>query len=724
MRRRFIVCVLGLAAGLQGSVCRAADYFVRMEGSNGNPGTSPAQAWATVAYAVQRVGAGDTVYIGAGTYTGQLYMSNRGGTADQPVRFVGDTNGLRTGDAGEVVLSNNGLVHVQRSSHTHFIGLRLVSSGSTLVYNDNSQGVLIQDCVLEGAGSGLTSQNAGSFTVRDSTIDAAGNHAVYLSQGSLDMSGVVVLRTGPQHSAVHATNNPTVVIDRSTLTSGGHGLYFSGATVTLTNTVMAGAGQSGVHAVNQSRVTIINCTFDSIGIDGLYLDNGQHTIRNTIFRDAGRYMIFRANNASIAESNCLYEGWGNQLGWNFTPADPVLADPAFTDAASGDYTLSPGSPAIDAGSDASQYTAFDRAGSARPAGGGWDIGAYEAGVGTASVYAATPYQSSFDTVGPEWSAPAVGSASPIGGYLGPMGRRDGVEDRAVLHLETTPGETYRVNLSLLVFDGWDYTGKWQDSIRVLANDTPILAYVPVVYNHDMSTQLNARANADRVYRMIVTRFTATSDRTRLVFEGVMTGAFPEEGWGIDDLRVSALMPAELPYETDFGSTPGLEWSSDAVDDTSRVLGPFLGRFGADNANGTVLSVATQPGRLYDLRFDAYFIDSWDSREDLRVSIGGTPVIANALGNGYDRSAGTYGGRAAAPSERAQRIAFASRWRDTLVRGVTVRFEATSDITDIVFRASTNQAVDDESWGLDNVSVSRAANTRVVRWREVSSVDPE
>jgi hypothetical protein len=219
------------------------------------------------------------------------------------------------------------------------------------------------------------------------------------------------------------------------------------------------------------------------------------------------------------------------------------------------------------------------------------------------------------------------------------------------------------------------------------------------------------------------RFTATGKRTRLSFAGVMTGEFPEEGWGIDNLRVAALRPAEIPYETEFDSMPGLEWSADAIDTTNRTTGPFLGRFGADTANGTVLSVRTEPGKAYDLRFDAYFIDSWDDREDLRVSIGGTPVIAQSLGNGFIRWLGTYGGQTASPSERAQHLGF-SGWPETLVRGVSVRFEATAEITDIVFRASTNQSTWDESWGLDNVSVKSASKARVVRWREVSSVDAE
>jgi hypothetical protein len=63
------------------------------------------------------------------------------------------------------------------------------------------------------------------------------------------------------------------------------------------------------------------------------------------------------------------------------------ADPLFVDPASGNFDLSPSSPAIDSGVADEAYATFqalygidirkDKAGRARPQGAGWDIGAYE-----------------------------------------------------------------------------------------------------------------------------------------------------------------------------------------------------------------------------------------------------------------------------------------------------------------------------------------------------------
>ena len=58
------------------------------------------------------------------------------------------------------------------------------------------------------------------------------------------------------------------------------------------------------------------------------------------------------------------------------PSNLVVEASAFTNAAAHDYTLSPTSPAIDAGVVLSQVTT-DRIGVTRPQRSGFDVGAYE-----------------------------------------------------------------------------------------------------------------------------------------------------------------------------------------------------------------------------------------------------------------------------------------------------------------------------------------------------------
>lgn len=79
-----------------------ATYYVRKSGSNGNPGTSPGAAWATLGKALGATGiaSGDTVYVGAGVYRETISVGMVSAVAQTFI--VGDVDGSHTGDPGEV----------------------------------------------------------------------------------------------------------------------------------------------------------------------------------------------------------------------------------------------------------------------------------------------------------------------------------------------------------------------------------------------------------------------------------------------------------------------------------------------------------------------------------------------------------------------------------------------------------------------------------------------
>ncbi|MCP3985467.1 MAG: hypothetical protein GY723_13845, partial [bacterium] len=83
--------VLALAL-LVPSSSPATDYYVRISGNDGNPGTSAAASWLTVQHALDTMVAGDTTYVGAGTYAEEL-RSVRDGTAGSPIALIADTSG-------------------------------------------------------------------------------------------------------------------------------------------------------------------------------------------------------------------------------------------------------------------------------------------------------------------------------------------------------------------------------------------------------------------------------------------------------------------------------------------------------------------------------------------------------------------------------------------------------------------------------------------------------
>src|SRR5688572_13676686 len=85
----------------------SGSYFVRTSGSDLNDGKASSRAFRTIGKAASIAIAGDTVYVGAGTYAESVSPTNDG-TSSAPIRFRADTAGVMTGDAGIVTVTGAG----------------------------------------------------------------------------------------------------------------------------------------------------------------------------------------------------------------------------------------------------------------------------------------------------------------------------------------------------------------------------------------------------------------------------------------------------------------------------------------------------------------------------------------------------------------------------------------------------------------------------------------
>lgn len=93
-----------LALGVSVTVASPATYCVRKTGNDGDTGACPGNAWLTVDHAANQVVAGDIVYIGSGIYR-ELVTMDTSGTVTDTIHFIGDIDGVQTGDPGPVILS-------------------------------------------------------------------------------------------------------------------------------------------------------------------------------------------------------------------------------------------------------------------------------------------------------------------------------------------------------------------------------------------------------------------------------------------------------------------------------------------------------------------------------------------------------------------------------------------------------------------------------------------
>jgi hypothetical protein len=198
--------------------------------------------------------------------------------------------------------------------------------------------------------------------------------------------GIAVVRSA---AAVEMSSN-NVLRNRTTEGDYQSGVLFSDVTapVTLINNVIAGNNNRGIKAVNTPDVQFINNTIVSNGAIGVEVLGWPEApvnplnavLTNNIIAGHTECGITGFNNAAIsATTNVLWNTapGGSEICSEIIRSTGVFAsDPKFVNAASGDYHLQSGSPAVNAGTNAGAPPT-DKDGTPRPQAGRVDIGAYE-----------------------------------------------------------------------------------------------------------------------------------------------------------------------------------------------------------------------------------------------------------------------------------------------------------------------------------------------------------
>jgi hypothetical protein len=202
------------------------------------------------------------------------------------------------------------------------------------------------------------------------------------------------------------------------------------------------------------------------------------------------------------------------------------------------------------------------------------------------------------------------------------------------------------------------------------------------------------------------RWTGSSMSSKTQIEGSVGGTSITESFMIAPPTGQSLVPANIPYAIDFEGTIGAEWSSSLVT-SNATLSKFLGRFG--ESESVTLALNTTIGESYVVKFDMYAIDSWNGSETssgpdyFDVSVDGTVLFHQTFDNRPTTQAYSY----PYPSDQQGNYGFDSGYDDGAFRVVAVNFTASAAVTNIKFASLDLQELDDESWGIDNVTVQTA-----------------
>lgn len=301
---------------------QAKNYYVRRNGSDRNDGLSPQTAFRTIRRASQIARPGSTIYVGAGNYSQEL-KSVRSGVPSRPIRFVADSSGAKTGDAGDATISSE--VEIEGRRSIHFIGFRF---NHKKVKVEKSSNIVFDQCKFIG-----------------------------LEELELKESIVTVRR-----SIIRDGRKEGIEIEK--------------AQATIVNCLVVGCRDNGIEAKgDRGRLSVLHCTIAYNGDDGIDVDDTDK------WRVGNCIIAFNGDNGLDGENRPTH---GNNLFYKNRRGDfnggvrkhesEIVEDPEFVSRS--DFRLRPTSPAIDVGKEVG--VSIDLIGNARPEGEGHDLGCFEA----------------------------------------------------------------------------------------------------------------------------------------------------------------------------------------------------------------------------------------------------------------------------------------------------------------------------------------------------------
>jgi methionine-rich copper-binding protein CopC len=174
-------------------------------------------------------------------------------------------------------------------------------------------------------------------------------------------------------------------------------------------------------------------------------------------------------------------------------------------------------------------------------------------------------------------------------------------------------------------------------------------------------------------------------------------------------KCGATLPgAGVPYFTDFENGIGPEWGV-PLWNGAETLGftHFTGRF--DNGAQTLVLTNLVIGQAYTVGFDFYALDSLDgtyggSGDFFNVSVNGTQVFHYTFSNYNGNPPNNPQSFPGQPDEGRANFGFIPSYVDAIYRNIEISFVASNAVTVIAFSGQNLEAVDNESWGIDNVGV--------------------
>jgi hypothetical protein len=406
-------------------------YYVSPNGNDADPG-SISQPWRTLARAAEMATAGQTIFVREGTYNERLIPQNSGDQDNYIIFMAYPGETVIIDGMGVTITQLEGLVNIGRKRFIRVSGFHVINAGDGVANGKWNMGISAQKAdhiIIDNNyinhiySLGIDIGPASSFIVVDNNevtdtnfgdLDDEVSVGMFWFSHDLEIKNNIVHHTknegigaaaGPHDIAIHHNTVHNVGLGSQRI-----GIYIDAWTENqysidvYNNRVYDNAGQ-GIIAASEGggvleNVNIYNNVVHNSGYDwgGMGIaawsttSSNIHPVRNinfvnnTVYNCSGGGIVI--NNPEVENilirNNILYQS-GQAL--RIEPSVPqsqltidhnLISDPQFVNATTADFHLQATSAAIDAGL-ADGAPGFDFDGNFRPAGNGYDIGAFEYG---------------------------------------------------------------------------------------------------------------------------------------------------------------------------------------------------------------------------------------------------------------------------------------------------------------------------------------------------------
>ena len=409
-RRPYVLSALSLllaTAGVLGTAGASSAAVTLLYVDRSNPTCSDSGAgsattpFCTIDRAASVATAGQTVQVAAGTYSEQVILDNSG-TSTAPIvfrpaagatvtvtgkahgftivgrsyvevrgfRVVGTTgDGISVKSSQSVVLADNEVTGSGApTSANHAVGIYLESTSGSVISGNKTHHNSDRGIYLNLSNGNTISGNVSYSNAREYTREAAGMH-LYRSNDNT-IAGNVTYSNEDSGINIYQTSSNNLIVGNLTYNNGDHGVDVSQSAVnnrvvgnTVYKNVTAGLNCEGSSScVFENNVSVDNGIASPRTHSNIRVDNTSATgssMNNDVMYLSKADVMAIWNGVNYSTVAALRTATGQE-------ARGLQADPLWRNPGSGDFRLSPGSPAIDsANSGAGGQTTTDLEGTAR-----------------------------------------------------------------------------------------------------------------------------------------------------------------------------------------------------------------------------------------------------------------------------------------------------------------------------------------------------------------------